>query len=376
MEVVYLRTSNIYDDSRATKEIMALAEQGYKVHVLGWNRDGTAVKCSNEVFSKYSELVSFDFYNCLIDGGIGTKNINKLLKWFKWTYKKIKLMNKVDIIHACNLDAALGVYRFAKKHDIKLVYDIYDYYIDSHSIPKLVENLVESLEIRVINLSDATIICTEERKEQISKSKPKNLTIIHNSPEVNNIDSVVCKYDYAYCGSLFDQRLLKEIFCEYPRHNNLSFAIAGYGEYETFVKQLDSNYEYFKYYGSVTYDKVLCIENMSKVISAIYKPTIRNHRLCAPNKFYEALALAKPVIVCKGTGIDRIIEKYNAGIVIEYSAEEFYKALEFLINNPQICEEMGKNARQLYENNYKWSIMKKRLVQLYKKLDNSQNGVD
>ena len=83
------------------------------------------------------------------------------------------------------------------------------------------------------------------------------MTIIHNSPEVNKISSVVCKYDYAYCGSLFDQRLLKEIFCEYPQHKNISFAIAGYGEYENLVKQLDSNYERFKYYGSVTYDKAV-----------------------------------------------------------------------------------------------------------------------
>ena len=37
MQILYIRTSNIYDDSRATKEIFALAEKGHKVHVLGWD---------------------------------------------------------------------------------------------------------------------------------------------------------------------------------------------------------------------------------------------------------------------------------------------------------------------------------------------------
>ncbi|HHU72431.1 MAG TPA: hypothetical protein GXZ21_10445, partial [Clostridiales bacterium] len=40
--IAYIRSSNIYDDSRATKEITALLDEGYKVVVLGWNRDGKA----------------------------------------------------------------------------------------------------------------------------------------------------------------------------------------------------------------------------------------------------------------------------------------------------------------------------------------------
>lgn len=286
MQILYIRTSNIYDDSRATKEIFALAEKGHKVHVLGWDRDGNAKKQSCEVFAKYNGLVTVDFFTCLINGGIGIKNIDKMLKWVIWTNKQLKLRKDIDVIHACNLDGALGVWKYAKKHGIKIVYDIYDYYIDSHTIPGMLENTIERLEIDIINSADATIICTEERKEQISKSNPHRLIVIHNSPEVNNVNCVEKKYDYAYCGSLFGQRLLKEIFDEYPKHNNLRFAIAGYGEFSNIAEHLEDNYQMFKYFGSVSYEQVLTIENESKVISAIYEPTIRNHRLCAPNKFY------------------------------------------------------------------------------------------
>lgn len=368
MQVLYIRTSNIYDDSRATKEVLTLAEKGYKVHVIGWNRDGKAKVRSEEVFAKYKELISVDFFTCLIDGGIGLKNLDKLLKWVRWTNKVIRQKKDVDIIHVCNLDAALGVWKYAQKQGIKIVYDIYDYYIDSHSVPRVIEGLVERLETSIINAADATIICTEERKEQIVKSTPRCLTVIHNSPDVEKVSCKEIKYDYAYCGSLFGQRLLKEIFKEYPNHNYMRFAIAGYGEFANLVRDLDETYQSFHYFGSVSYEQVLDLESESRVISAIYEPTIRNHRLCAPNKFYEALALAKPVIVCRGTGIDKIIDANNAGIVIDYDSEQFFKVLEYLVNNPEICEEMGKNARRLYENEYKWEIMKERLIELYNEI--------
>lgn len=365
MKVVYIRTSNIYDDSRATKEVLALAEKGHRVHVIGWDRDGNARIRSEEVFAKYNNLISVDFFVCLMEKGIGIRNIHKLVKWIRWTNKQIKQIKDVNVIHACNLDAALGVWRYAKKCGIKIVYDIFDYYVDSHSIPKVMKGVIEKLEISIINIADATIICTEERKEQIVKAIPQRLAVIHNSPNVEKVSCVENKYDYAYCGSLFGQRLLKEIFNEYPQHKYMKFAIAGYGELANLARNLDQIYQSFKYFGPVSYEQVLNIESEAKVISAIYEPTIRNHRLCAPNKFYEALALAKPVIVCRGTGIDRIIEEHKAGIVIEYNSSQFFEAVDYLMSNPDICEEMGTNARRLYENEYKWEIMKKRLLELY-----------
>ncbi len=42
--IIFIRATNIYDDSRATKEIVSLSQNGYNVIVLGWNRDGNAVE--------------------------------------------------------------------------------------------------------------------------------------------------------------------------------------------------------------------------------------------------------------------------------------------------------------------------------------------
>lgn len=369
--IAYIRSSNIYDDSRATKEITALLDKGYKVVVLGWNRDGRAEEKSKELFSKHQQRVLFQFFPVEVIGGIGIKNVKILLLWMKWIRKTIKMLfNKhgVHAIHACNLDSALSVWSYGKKKRIKLVYDIYDYYIDSHNIPNFLHDFIERLEINIINKADLTIICTEERREQISKSNPKEVLVIHNSPDVIGIAEVTEKYDYAYCGSLFSGRLLQEIFQKYPQNSDLNFGIAGYGEYEGIAHLLKERYRGFSYFGAIPYNEVLRIENEAKVISAIYEPNIRNHRLCAPNKFYEALALGKPVIVCKGTGIDKIVEKYDLGVVINYDADEFYAAVRLLIQDEDKRCEIGLRARKLYENEYRWQVMKDRLICSYDRI--------
>lgn len=295
------------------------------------------------------------------------------MSWSKWLYKQLILQDTIDIIHACDYDTGATVRRFAERHNIKFIYDIFDYYIDSRPVPAALRNLIEQDEIKTINAAETTIICSEERKTQISKANPKNLVIVHNSPDIDKYEIYDEFYDYAYCGGLTNGRLIKEILDSYAANHEYKFVFAGTGYYANKAKFLDENYNEFIYKGALPYAEVIETEKRAKVISAIYEPTIRNHQLCAPNKFYEALALAKPVIVCKGTGIDKIVQDKNIGIVINYSANEFYSALQKLCTNDNARREMGIRGRELYEKNYKWSIMKNRLLEVYQNFFNPIN---
>lgn len=363
--VAFVRTSNIYDDSRASKEISALIKAGYKVIILGWNRDGYAKEKTQTLFKNAN--VDMFFYDCFAKNGIGLRNISKLLKFIFWVKKKLERLNP-DYVHACDLDAGVGSFFFCKKKRKKLVYDIFDYYIDSRNMPKPIQAVVEKMEIAIINFASATIICTEERKKQISKAHPQKIAVLHNSPEVDVIGDEKIEYDYAYCGALCQKRLVGEILKDYSKYSDLNICFAGYGEFAHLAEKNDSMFPCFTFRGSVPYVEVLDIERKCRCLAAIYEPTIRNHRLCAPNKFYEALALAKPIIVCRGTGIDKIVQDNEIGFVIDYDSSQFYAAVEKIKNNPELSVLMGRKARMLYEQNYRWSVMKQRLIELYKEL--------
>ena len=367
-KVAFLRSAGVYNDSRSTKEIRALVSAGYFVEVICWNRDGKSEQKCPEVFSDIADKVSFSYYNVLLPDGIGFKNMDKLLNWFKWVIKTLSEKGELFAVHACDLDTGIPARKYCKKHKVKLVYDIFDYYIDSHYVPSFAQNVIEGLEIKVINQADITIICTEERSEQIAKSTPKKTIVIHNTPEMPEIPKVEEDNDYAYCGVLSGRRLVGEILAKYENNIDKKMSFAGHGEFAEKATQLNEKYDNFSFLGPISYSEVLSLEARSKVLSAIYEPTIRNHRLCAPNKFYEALALGKPVIVCKGTGIDKIVAENNIGYVIDYSAESFYNALNHLCEDDKLRQEMGQRARKLYEQKYNWEMMKKTLIDAYAQL--------
>lgn len=364
--IMYVRANGIYSDSRATKQIMSLLRAGYQVFVVGWDREGRSEEKCLEVFEKYKTKIRFFMYNYQVKDHVGFKNIDKLYKWLKYVDTILENYKKeIDVVHACNLDSILFGYKKCRRYGIKVVYDIFDYYIDGHaSIPSVIRPIIEHMEINIINSADVTIICTEERREQIAKAKPKKVIVIHNTPEVEFLNNNI-EYDYFYCGTFCIQRLIEETFNEYERNTDLKIGFAGYGLYKDQATELDKKYANFSYLGQVMYKDCLINESKSICLSAIYEPTIRNHRLCAPNKFYESLALGKPVIVCRGTGIDKIVEQNNIGIVINYDVEEFYSAIRKLKNDPKLCEDMGVRARRLYDNKFSWKIMEKILLDTY-----------
>lgn len=370
--VIFIRTTSIYNDSRAMKEIMTFSRHGYNVIALGWDRDGKALSKCQEIFGGN---VKFYFYMAKLNN-IGFRHIDKLIEWFLWVFSHLKTVTQQKgtfIIHACNLDTGIPSLLFYKKYksdSLKFVYDIYDYYVDSHHIPSILQKHIDNLEITAINSADLTIICNEERKRQITKAIPKKLLVIHNAPDLRDVNLSITGnlYDYAYCGSLAPARLIKEILDSYNKNQDIRMVIAGYGMYDTLAKATSLKYTNFHYKGTLSYPEVLKMEASAKILSAIYDPSIANHKFAAPNKFYEAMALGKPIIVCEGTGIDLVVKKYELGIVIPYEAKSFYEAMRKLLENPNLCNQMGSRAKGLFLNKYNWSKMEDFLLEAYESL--------
>lgn len=370
--IAYIRSNSIFDDSRATKEIIAIAELGFRVVVLAWDRFGDGLEKCNSVFKSYSN-VKFLMFNCEAKNGIGLKGINKLFKWFEWLNKQLdSLKEDLAAIHSCDLDTGLCVRKFSKKNNIKYIYDIYDYYVDTHKIPLFLKCFIERQEILTINQSLVTIICTKERLKQIIKSRPNKVEVIYNSPDISNsiFENAGSKFDYVYCGGLTKKRLVDQILINYRFNSDLKFLFAGNGEKEIveLAEKLSSEFENFIFVGSIEYSQVLKYESESLCLSAIYDPKYRNHRLCAPNKFYESLGLGKPIIVCKNTGIDKIVDEYGIGKSINFDVSEFYSSIRDFKKDSCYSKRASDIGINLFKTSYDWSLMKKKIESIYKNL--------
>ena len=372
--VVFLRSTSIKNDSRITKEVECLKRNGYEVTIFGWDRDGFL---GEEKTLELNELsIPVKAFRKKAKYGAGIKSLFKLLQFQVWlTYKLIKIRKNIDIIHACDLDTALPAKFISKIFKKKMVYDIFDYYIDSHHVPKIMESKIENMEIKVINNADITIICTEQRKEQIKKANPKKCIVIYNTPKIDEekvkqkiIKTSNEKFKIVYVGILQNNRLLKEIGEEIKKHEKIELHIGGFGKLEEYFLDLSEKYNNIFYYGKMKYEDVLRLEKDADVLFATYNPEVQNHKYSAPNKLYEAMALGKPIIVCKNTGIDKIVDNNNIGFTIDYDAKEFINVINRLMCNLNLQEELSKNAKKLYTKKYEWSQMENKLLEEYEKL--------
>ena len=277
-----------------------------------------------------------------------------------------------DIVHAFDFDTGFLASRYAKKFHKKFVYHILDYYVASHGLRKTVlEKPISKLENSVIDYADATIICTEKRKEQIAGSTPKRLAVIHNTPAAAQFKPCANKTNQTgrikivYVGILEPSRLLREIVAVVSESDNLELHVGGFGTLEGFFKDQSHACDNVYYYGRLTYDHTLSLEKECDIILAIYNPAIDYHRFAAPNKFYESLMLGKPVIMARGTGMSEIVEDNAIGELIEYSKEGFIEGVNRLIARKDEWPAMGSRMNALYQNQYCWDEMERRLIQLY-----------
>lgn len=375
--VVLIRSNPVSPDPPVEKVADALVANGYDVKVIGWDRSINIVEKSENISLEHGNVKITRFGIPAMFGGGIKKNLIPLVKFQKRLSDWLEShKDEYDIIHAFDFDTGFMAHKIAKKNNKILVYHILDFYIDSHNISNgYLQSKIKNAEFDIINNANATIICTEKRREQIRGSNPKRLEIIHNTPksvsQINDYfnhlnDSSRCKI--VYVGILAGSRFLKEIVRFVEQDNRFEFHVGGFGNMENEIIEASKKCERILYYGKLPYEKTLALEQACDIMTAIYDPAVPNHRYAAPNKFYESLMLGKPIIMARDTGFDEIILNNNIGCVIEFNEEGLSYGLNKLVSQQQEWKEMSERMKKLYLEQYSWAEMELRLIKLYNDL--------
>lgn len=372
MRVLLLRSNPVDPDSRVEKEAESLMKAGIIVDIFCWDRGSnhSIVKNLKSINNTQCDIYRFGFKS--IYGAGFKRNLKPLLQFQKAIkYYINEYHEKYDVIHACDFDTAFTAHRLAKKYNIKFIYDIFDYYADAFNVPETFKKTIICLDTKIVNDSDGVIICSEQRKEQLRNAKPKRLVIIHNSPKMLDlVDSQENRKNantlkIGYIGILNDGRMIPEMLKAVSESKNYELLIGGFGKYESLVKEYANKYDNILFYGRVPYQKTLSIEESCDVLTAIYDPTIPNHKYAAPNKFYEALMLGKPLIMCRNTGMADIVEANQFGTLVDYNFESLKAGLQRVLENLETFRNNSKMEQDIFSKKYSWNIMEKRLINLY-----------
>ena len=383
MRVVIIRSNPVKPDSRVEKAVEALIRTGNEVCVLAWDRQAN-YSVRKETLSLSSADTDIFRIGVRADygGGIRQNWLPLVLIQLKFILWLLQNRRTYDVIHACDFDTALVGFICGKLLKKQLVYDIFDYYVDSHRLPRLVAKVVEFLDHTIINAADAVIICSEERREQIGRARPRRLVVIHNSPDArqklrNEGDRRLeiapsPRARIAYVGILGNGRLLKELVECVSQRDDCELHIGGFGQLEPLIAEASERFSNIYWYGRLPYHLTLQLDALGDYHTANYAPSIPYQRNAAPTKYYEALLLGKPLIVAEKTGIDTVVRRENIGVVIPYSREGIDRGIDLLLDRRNEWVSMQQRMKKLYQDRYSWCIMEKRLSKLYEDIQLEQ----
>ena len=377
MRIVLIRATEVMPDPPVEKMANTLISHGHSVTILAWDRSNTYAERGSikKLANSETEIVHFGI-PAKYSGGIKANFKGLLLfqmRIIRWLFRHRR---EYDAVHAFDFDTGFASMICCKLLRKKLIYHVLDYYAEGHILPgRLLNSIIEFFEIRVINSANATVICTEKRKEQIRKASPRKLYVIHNTPDsVQQMDTsfqvngCTGKLKLVYVGVLSRMRLLKETVEVVSKMDDVEMHIGGFGEYEDWMQKAAEQYSNVFCYGKLQYSETLALEKQCDIMMAVYDPSIRNHKYAAPNKFYESIMLGKPIIMAYDTGHDDIITKNDIGILTEYSESGIRDAIYALEKRRNEWNDMGKRAMNLYNSNYSWTIMTERIEEMYRNL--------
>jgi len=371
--VLFLRSNPINPDPRVEKEARALTGAGYRVRVLGWDR--TAQLAPVEMRDGF-EIVRLPIR---AEFGRGLGNLSQLFRWLLGLSDYlIRHRREFEILHACDFDTILPALVAGALWKKCVVYDIFDFYADHlRNTPDWILGLIRRVDLWAVARARAVIIVDDARQVQICSARPHRVEVIYNSPEDVGTTLVpeaqfypeASRLRLAYVGLLQVERGLTEMLEVLRRHPEWSLAMAGFGGDQDHLLELAQDLPNVTYLGRIPYERALRLSAAADVLFATYDPSIPNHRLASPNKVFEAMMLGKPVVVARGTNMDRVVDENQCGLVVEYGQiDELEAGLKRLAEDARLRQRLGASARQIYTRKYSWQLMKDRLLALYQEM--------
>ena len=115
------------------------------------------------------------FFDYKTGFGRGLSNLLPLIFFQFWLFFKILFFSKKNkiIVHACDFDTAFACYLALKIRSFfglkdKLIYDIFDFYVEAFPVPKIAKPFILFFESLIFNFSSLIILADASRVFQIN----------------------------------------------------------------------------------------------------------------------------------------------------------------------------------------------------------------
>lgn len=124
-------------------------------------------------------------------------------------------------------------------------------------------------------------------------------------------------------------------------------------------------WERVEYLGHCTRTQAKALLARARVGLLLYRAAA-NHEECVPNKLFEYLGAGLPVIIADTMQCRKIVEDNACGLVVDpLDVSAIARAVNWMIEHPDLAHEMGARGRRLVLERYQWSSEASKLTKLY-----------
>lgn len=164
-------------------------------------------------------------------------------------------------------------------------------------------------------------------------------------------------------GIEFNLRAFAKIASKYP---DLKYTIIGDGPEKARLETLASNLgitNRVEFLGRLPHTEVLAYMAKAEVFS------LPSWNEAFGVVYIEAMAFGKPVIGCRGEGLEDFVEHGKTGMLVKpRDVDSLVEALDFLLSHPDEAKAMGERARRLVLENYTWEKNAEKTIEVYKEV--------
>lgn len=365
IKVCHMTSVHKSDDIRIYhKECISLAKAGYEVYLIAQGN-------------------SFDTcgINIIGIGDLPKSRIKRIRYSAKAIYKKA-LKIDADIYHIH--DPELLPYALKLKRKGKVVIfdsheDVVEQIKEKIWIPSIIRLPISQIyrfyQKYICRRIDAIISVTPHICKKF-KNTNKNVYMITNYPliklplnEHEEFGTRIISFPGLIAPEWCHENLIEALgYCQ-----NTKYVLCG-NTIESYLEKLKSlnNWSNVEYKGKITREEVAKLLSESDVGIALadYGGNVGNKMGTLGNtKLFEYMLAGVPVICTDFILWKEIIEKNECGICVNpKNIREISDAINYLLDNPEIAEKMGKNGRKAVLEKYNWNSQEKELIKLYSKL--------
>lgn len=355
---------------RVWRMARSLTKAGLSVTILEWDR---GVKATGVMDVDGIKLVRFSRRS-----SFGSKAAVWFPFWLVHT-AVFALKNRFSVLQLQNFDNLVLPLALRTITRSKIVYDLADFYADAY-LPNsgLLTKFIRYLERRAIRQVDAMIIVSEGQLKQTGiQNLPGCRHLIYNTLMDDEIQSFAPSEEDSrnskgislfYAGVLSKDRLqsLLNLISALEDFEDITLGIAGFGEREEIIKKKIGERANASYLGVLTRSEVMKYTTECDCIVIPYDSTSPCNSLSLPNKFFDALAEAKAVLVSKNTWAGSIAEGEQCGLTTDFAdIEDIKRSLRWMREHRDELSRMGMTGKELFDHRYNWSLMEERLADLY-----------